>query len=62
MCDCRDAEATLAVGEVSDEPKFLLATQPPTLRQRRLALAVAAVLLAAFGLTAPFAAVPLPPV
>ena len=60
MCDCRDAEATLAVGEVSDEPKFLLATQPPTLQQRRLALAVAAVLLAAFGLTAPFAAVPLP--
>jgi signal transduction histidine kinase len=49
----------LAVGEVSDEPKFLLATQPPTLLQRRLALAVAAVLLVAFWLTAQFAATPL---
>jgi hypothetical protein len=50
----------LAVSEVSDEPTFLLATLPPTSGQRRLALAVVAVLLAAFGIAAPFAAIPLP--
>jgi signal transduction histidine kinase len=45
----------LAVGEASDEPKVSLATLPPTPRQRRLALAVAAILLLAFAITVPFA-------
>src|SRR5262245_58853135 len=58
--DRRHAEATLDISEVSGEPRFLLATQPPTKLQRRLALAAAAALLVTFGLAAPFAASPLP--
>jgi signal transduction histidine kinase len=58
--DASNAEATLAVGEISEEPKFLLATLPPTSGQRRLALAVVAALLVALGITVPFASVPLP--
>jgi hypothetical protein len=54
------AEATLAGEETSDEPEFQLATLPPTLGQRRLALAVAALLLAAFGIPIPFASAQLP--
>ena len=50
----------MIVGETSDEPKFLLATLTPTLGQRRLALAVAGVLLVAFGAVVPFANVHLP--
>ena len=56
-----DAETTLAVREVSNESEFVLATQPPTPAQRRLALAVVAAVFAVFGvavaigLTAPFA-------
>jgi signal transduction histidine kinase len=62
--DSQRCGATLAVREVSDEPEFVLATEPPTAGQRRLALAVIAVLFAAFGvtvaigLTAPFALIP----
>jgi signal transduction histidine kinase len=47
--------------EVSDEHRFVLATEAPTSAQRRLALAVAAAIFATFGvtvtigLTAPFA-------
>jgi hypothetical protein len=47
--------------EVSDEHRFVLATEAPTSAQRRLALAVAAAIFAIFGvtltigLTAPFA-------
>jgi signal transduction histidine kinase len=50
----------LAKDQVSDEFEFLLAAQPPTLQQRRLALAAGAVLLVVFGLSAPFAATRLP--
>jgi signal transduction histidine kinase len=56
QCGGRD----LVVGEASDEPKFLLATLSPTPGQRRLALAVAGVLLVAFGAVVPFANVHLP--
>jgi hypothetical protein len=45
----------LAVREVSDEHQFLLATLPPSQGQIRLALGIVAVLLIAFGVTAPFA-------
>jgi signal transduction histidine kinase len=54
----------MAGREELDEPAFMLATEPPTLEQRRLALAVVAVVFAAFGiavvigLTAPFALIP----
>lgn len=47
------------MGEPLDEPKFL-ATLPPTLGQRRLVLAVAGVLIVAFGAIVPFADVHLP--
>ena len=50
----------MAIDTASDEPRFLLATLPPTELQRRLALAAAAVLLVTFALAAPFAAAPLP--
>jgi signal transduction histidine kinase len=43
-----------------DDPKIGLVDLPPTLRQTRSALAVVAVLFLAFGITAPFAATPLP--
>jgi hypothetical protein len=56
----RDAEAISAVREVSDEPKFLLSTLPPTPGQRWLAFAVAAILFLIFGVTTPFAATQLP--
>lgn len=56
-----NAETILAIGETSDEPKFLLTTIPPTRGQRGLALAVAAVLLFAFCVTAPFTRMHLPP-
>ena len=49
----------MAIGE--DEPKFLLTTLQPTRGQRRLALAVAAVLLFAFCVTVPFTRMHLPP-
>lgn len=45
---------------ISEEPKFLLATSPPTMMQRRLALGVTATLLLIFALTAPFATIQLP--
>lgn len=51
----------MAIGEVLDEPKFLLTTIQPTRGQRRLALAVAAVLLFAFCVTVPFTRMHLPP-
>jgi signal transduction histidine kinase len=56
-----NAETILAIGEVSDESKFLLTTIQPTPGQRRLALAVAAVLLFAFCVTVPFTRMHLPP-
>jgi signal transduction histidine kinase len=46
--------------EIVDDSGIWLATLPPTLRQRRLALMVAVVLVAAFGVTLPLAATPLP--
>jgi signal transduction histidine kinase len=54
------AEASLDIGQASDESHFLLATLPPTRGQRRLAFAVAAVLLVVLGIAIPFAAVRLP--
>jgi signal transduction histidine kinase len=59
-----NAEAALASSQVSDETDFVLATEPPTPGQRRLALAVVAVVFSVFavsvavGLTAPFARIP----
>jgi Membrane-associated sensor, integral membrane domain/His Kinase A (phospho-acceptor) domain len=50
----------LAAREVSDEPKIWPTTLPPTSQERRLALGVIAAIFVAFGLTAPFAATPLP--
>ena len=50
----------MAAREVSDEPKIWPITLPPTLQERRLALGVIAAVFVAFGLTAPFAATPLP--
>jgi two-component system, sensor histidine kinase and response regulator len=46
--------------EASDETVIGLATAPPTVRQRQLALAVLAILLAVFGLTIPFLGTTLP--
>jgi signal transduction histidine kinase len=46
--------------EVIDEPKILLATLPPTPRQRQAALAAFASSLVVFGVTAPFSSTPLP--
>jgi signal transduction histidine kinase len=42
-------------GALANEFKISLATLPPSSRQRRLALAAVALLLVAFGVTAPFA-------
>ena len=50
----------MAAREVSDEPKIWPTTLPPTSQERRLALGVIAAIFVAFGLTAPFAATPLP--
>jgi signal transduction histidine kinase len=56
-----NAKATVAESQVSDEAGFVLATEPPTPNQRRLALAVVVVVFSVFavsvvvGLTAPFA-------
>ena len=50
----------MAERKVSDEFEFSVATMPPTLRHRQLALAVVAILLIAFGAVAPFATTPLP--
>jgi hypothetical protein len=43
-----------------DNVGISLATVPPTLRQRRLALTAIALVVAAYGAIAPFAAIPLP--
>ena len=43
-----------------DNVGISLATVPPTLRQRRLALTAIALVIAAYGAIAPFAAIPLP--
>jgi hypothetical protein len=53
------AEGALATGE-ADEQEFLLATLPRTAEQQRLALGVAFVLIVAFVLTVPVAAMRLP--
>jgi signal transduction histidine kinase len=50
----------LWVREASDEHPFLLAALPPSKRQIRVALGVAAALLVAFGVVAPFTNVKLP--
>ena len=47
----------MAPGEVSDVPKVMLATLPPTVGQRRLAVAVVAVLSGVFGIVIPLAPV-----
>jgi signal transduction histidine kinase len=49
-----------AAPETFDEDQILLATQPPSQGQRRLALAIVAGLLAAFAITVPFKDTPLP--
>lgn len=46
--------------ELLDDPAILLGNLPATSQQRRFVLAVAAGLLAFFGIAAPFAALPLP--
>jgi signal transduction histidine kinase len=46
--------------EISEKPVVSLSTLPATPQQRRLVFAVAVVLLAAFGITAPFARMQLP--
>jgi signal transduction histidine kinase len=53
----RSTEKILAPGEVSDVPKVMLATLPPTVGQRRLAIAVVAVLSGVFGIVIPLAPV-----
>jgi signal transduction histidine kinase len=53
------AEVRLAARESSDDLVISLSTLPATLHQRRLVLAVTVLLLAAFGVAAPFANVPL---
>jgi signal transduction histidine kinase len=50
----------LAAGEVLDEPRFLLETLIPTPGQRRVTLAIAAILLVTLGVTIPLAATKLP--
>jgi signal transduction histidine kinase len=53
-------EGTLAAGEVLDEPRFLLETLIPTPGQRRVTLAIAAILLVTLGVMIPLAATKLP--
>jgi signal transduction histidine kinase len=61
-----NTEATLAVRQVSGETELVLANEPPTPGQRRLALAIVAMVFLVFavsvvvGLTAPFAHVQVP--
>jgi signal transduction histidine kinase len=50
----------LAGREARDEFEYLVATLPPTLRQRQLAFLVVVVTLAVFGAVAPFASLTLP--
>ena len=50
----------LLARHVAENLAISVATMPPTLRQRRFAIAVVMVLLAAFGVAAPFASVQLP--
>jgi signal transduction histidine kinase len=49
----------MAARDALGDSEFLLATRPPSLGQRRLTLIIAAILLAAFAVAAPFAATPL---
>jgi hypothetical protein len=55
-----DLENKVAVREALDQPAISLAHLPATARQRRFALAVAALQFVACGVAAPFAATPLP--
>jgi signal transduction histidine kinase len=55
----RAEAAAPATAGVSDEQQVLLSTLPPSRGQKRLALAIVLVLLAAFFATLPFATVPL---
>jgi signal transduction histidine kinase len=48
--------------KASEEQQFMLATLPPSRRQKQLALGVVAVLVVAFAVTAPFAHIPIRPV
>ena len=50
----------MTAAEASNEPLVSLANLPATREQRRIVFAVAATLLAAFGITAPFAGAQLP--
>ena len=54
------AGAKLAAREVTNDPIALSATVPLTAQQRQLAIAVVAVLLVAFGITATWRAAPMP--
>jgi signal transduction histidine kinase len=53
-------EAGLAERVEKDQFEYSLATLPPTLRQRQLALVVLVVTLGAYGAVAPFSGTPLP--
>jgi signal transduction histidine kinase len=53
-------EAGLAERPAKDQFEYLVATSPPTLWQRQLALAIVVVSVTAFGAVAPFANTPLP--
>jgi signal transduction histidine kinase len=57
--DSRAAAAAPAITGVSDEQQVLLSTLPPSRGQKRLALVLVLVLLAAFCATLPFATAPL---
>ena len=50
VTDSKNVQPTLASRKVT-EPEFVLATEPPTLEQRRLALIVVAVLFVVFAVT-----------
>ena len=56
--DSRAGTAAPATTGASDEQQILLSTLPPSRGQKRLALAIVLVLLAAFCATVPFATVP----
>ena len=51
VTDSNNVQPTLASRKVTSEPECVLATEPPTLEQRRLALIVVAVLFVVFAVT-----------
>jgi hypothetical protein len=51
VTDASNVQSTLPSHKATSEPEFVLATEPPTLEQRRLALIVVAVLFVVFAVT-----------